>query len=289
MSERLSPTDALAAAGGPLTLPEIERAHTILAAKVVCTPSVPWVGSDLLCALHAGTRVTAKLELFQKTGSFKARGALLNVLGLTDEQRARGITAISAGNHAIAAAYAASEAGVSAKVVMIATANPRRVELAKRYGAEVVMAENAHAGFALVDQIAADEGRTLIHPFEGRTTAMGTATLGLELMRQVPGLDAVIVPIGGGGLCAGVSSAVKAINPACRVFGFFPQIRRLDELPQGTISGQRDGKPVKRHQQCMQRQTGQTAARHGDRAEPHRRHITRDQIDDAKPPQRLGP
>lgn len=223
MSATLSPADALAAAGGPLTLPEIERAHTILADKVVCTPSVSWVGSDLLSALAPGTRVTAKLELFQKTGSFKARGALLNVLGLSDEQRARGITAISAGNHAIAAAYAASEAGVSAKVVMIATANPRRVELAKRYGAEVVMAEDAHAGFELVDRIAADEGRALIHPFEGRTTAMGTATLGLELMRQVPDLDAVIVPIGGGGLCAGVSSAVKAINPACRVFGVEPE------------------------------------------------------------------
>lgn len=239
MSTSVSPTDALAAAGGPLTLAEIERAHALLSDRVVRTPSVPWVGSDLASMLAPGTRVTAKLELLQKTGSFKARGALLNVLGLGPEQRAHGITAISAGNHAVAAAYAAAEAGVSAKVVMIATANPRRVELAKRYGAEVVFAENAHVGFALVEKIAHDEGRTLIHPFEGRTTAMGTSTLGFEFMSQVPGLDAVIVPIGGGGLCAGVSSAVKAMNPGCLVLGVEPE--GADSMTRSFATGEPQG------------------------------------------------
>ena len=118
---------------------------------------------------------------------------------------------------------------------MIATANPRRVELARHYGAEIVMAPNAHAGFELVDAIAAREGRTLIHPFEGRTTALGTATLGLEFLRQVPDLEAVIVPIGGGGLCAGVSSAVKALNSDCLVFGVEPE--GADSMTRSFVAG----------------------------------------------------
>jgi threonine dehydratase len=105
---------------------------------------------------------------------------------------------------------------------MIATANPLRVALCRSYGAEIVFAPDAHAGFATVERIAAEEGRTFIHPFEGRTTALGTATLGLELCEQVAELEAVIVPIGGGGLCAGVASAVKLLAPGCEVIGVEP-------------------------------------------------------------------
>ena len=118
--------------------------------------------------------------------------------------------------------FAAAAAGVSAKVVMIASANPLRVALCRSHGAEIVFAPDAHAGFAMVERIAAEEGRTFIHPFEGRTTALGTATLGLELCEQLPGLQAVIVPIGGGGLCAGVASAVKLLAPQCEVIGVEP-------------------------------------------------------------------
>jgi threonine dehydratase len=107
--------------------------------------------------------------------------------------------------------------------VMFASANPFRVELCRSFGAEVVFAENAHAGFELAARLAEQEGRTLIHPFEGRTTAFGTATVGLELCEQIPGLDAVIVPIGGGGLCAGIASAVKLLAPRCEVFGVEPE------------------------------------------------------------------
>ena len=205
-----------------LTIEEIRAAAGSLHGRIVRTPTIEWVGSDVAAMLAPGTRVAAKLELLQRTGSFKARGALLNVLALDDAQRSHGITAISAGNHAVAAAYAASQVGVSAKVVMIATANPRRVELTRRYGAEIVFAENAHIGFELVDAIARDEGRTLIHPFEGRNTFLGTATVGMELLDDEPSLDAVIVPIGGGGLCAGIASAVKAMKPSCDVFGVEP-------------------------------------------------------------------
>lgn len=169
-----------------------------------------------------GTRVVLKLELMQRTGSFKPRGALLNMLRLSRDELARGVCAISAGNHAIATAYAASVVGTHAKVVMIASANPFRVAQCRAWGAEVEFAADAHAGFQRVEELQIAEARPLIHPFEGLLTATGTATLGLEFMEQVPDLDAVIVPIGGGGLCAGVAAAVKLMNPDCQVFGVEP-------------------------------------------------------------------
>jgi len=205
-----------------LTLSEIRAAADALHGKVVRTPTHVLVNPEIE-ALLPSTQIVLKLELFQRTGTFKARGAMLNVMALSGEQRQRGVTAISAGNHAIAVAFAAASAGISARVVMIGTANPLRVELCRAYGADIIFAADAHVGFALVKQVERDEGRTLIHPFEGRLTALGTATVGLELMEQVPDLDAVIVPIGGGGLCAGVASCVKLLAPSCQVFGVEPE------------------------------------------------------------------
>lgn len=205
-----------------LKLPEIRTAAQTLAGRIVLTPTLQLRGPEI-DALGPPTQVFLKLELFQLTGTFKARGALLNMLGLSAEQRHRGVTAISAGNHAIAVAFAAASVGTSAKVVMFASANPLRVELCRAYGAEIVFAPDAHAGFELVKRVEQEEGRTLIHPFEGRTTALGTATVGLEFVEQVDGLDAVIVPIGGGGLCAGIASAVKLLAPSCQVFGVEPE------------------------------------------------------------------
>lgn len=207
----------------PLALDEIRLAAGRLADHVVRTPVHRLQTPEVEQALGTSTEAWLKLELFQRTGTFKARGALLNVLALSEEARKRGVTAVSAGNHAAAVAFAAATAGVSAKVVMFASANPLRVELCRSFGAEVVFAENAHAGFELAARLAEQEGRTLIHPFEGRTTALGTATVGLELCEQIPGLDAVIVPIGGGGLCAGIASAVKLLAPRCEVFGVEPE------------------------------------------------------------------
>ena len=207
----------------PLTLADIDAAAAALGDRVVVTPTVPCDGPELAARLGAGTSVVLKLELFQRTGSFKARGALLNVLALDEEGRRRGVTAISAGNHAVAVAWAARTAGTHAKVVMIASANPYRVELTRRYGAEVVFAPTAHEGFAQVDEVVRTEGRTLIHPYDGRLTALGTAGVGRELMMQAPGLEAVVVPVGGGGLLAGISSAVKLLDPRCEVYGVEPQ------------------------------------------------------------------
>lgn len=205
-----------------LSLREIAQASRELAMRIVRTPVHVLGGPQIEAIVGSDTRVFAKLELLQHTGTFKARGALLNALALSAEEKRRGVTAISAGNHAIAVAFAAREVGTHAKVVMIASANPLRIELCKAFGAQIELAPDAHAGFARVQEIAAD-GLTLIHPFEGRTTALGTATLGAELCEQVPDLDAVIVPIGGGGLCAGVASAVKLLQPSCEVIGVEPE------------------------------------------------------------------
>jgi threonine dehydratase len=207
----------------PLTIDEIRSAAQALLGRIRSTPVELLHGPEVEHEFGAQTRAYLKLELFQLTGTFKARAALLNAMQLSPQQRERGVTAISAGNHAIAVAFAAKEIDTSAKVVMIATANPLRIARAEAYGATVELAADAHSGFARVQELAQAEARTLIHPFEGRTTALGTATLGLELCDQLPQLDAVIVPIGGGGLCAGVASAVKLLNPACAIYGVEPE------------------------------------------------------------------
>jgi threonine dehydratase len=205
-----------------LSIEDITTARRELDQRIVTTPVQEWQSPAVAERIGAGTRVFLKLELFQRSGSFKARAALLNMLRLTAAQRERGVTAISAGNHAIAVAYAAQTLGVRAKVVMIKTANPFRVALCRKFGGEIEFAADAHAGFKRVAEIELEESRALIHPFEGLGTATGTATLGLELCQQVADLDAVIVPIGGGGLCAGVASAVKLLQPRCEVFGVEP-------------------------------------------------------------------
>ena len=206
-----------------LTIAEVRTAARDLADHVVTTPVHRLRTGELADALGDATDVWLKLELFQHTGTFKARGALLNVLNLSEQERQRGVIAVSAGNHAAAVAFAAATVGISAKVVMFASANRMRVELCRSLGADIVFAATAHAGFELATRLAEQEGRTLVHPFEGRITARGTATVGLETCEQIPGLQAVIVPIGGGGLCAGIASAVKLLEPGCEVFGVEPE------------------------------------------------------------------
>ncbi len=166
--------------------------------------------------------IHAKLEFLQRTGTFKPRGALSVMLGLDSQQKEAGVTAVSAGNHAIATAFAARAVGTSAKVVMIMNANPLRVERCRDFGAEVVLADDVHSAFDVAEEIQNKEGRFFVHPFEGSDVVLGTATVGLEICEQVPDLDAVIVPIGGGGLCAGISSAVKQLKPRCKVIGVEP-------------------------------------------------------------------
>lgn len=169
-----------------------------------------------------GAEIIGKLEFLQQTGTFKPRGALSTILSLEEPQLRAGITAVSAGNHAIAAAFAARAVGTTAKVVMIETANPSRIEACRHFGAQIVLADDVHVAFEIAEEIQEEEGRYFVHPFEGPRVALGTATLGLEICEQVGGFDAIVVPVGGGGLCAGVSSAVRQLNPGCTIFGVEP-------------------------------------------------------------------
>ncbi len=186
------------------------------------TPTRPWVPDRGVARVPDGARLFLKLELFQRTGSYKVRGALNHVVSADARALERGVTAVSAGNHAIAVAYAARALGTSAHVVMLASANPARVERCRSYGAEIEFTPDGSAGFERVREIERDEGRLFIHPFEGEQTILGTSTVGLELVQQVPGLDAVVVPIGGGGLISGVASIVKQVQPECAVYGVEP-------------------------------------------------------------------
>lgn len=193
-----------------------------IAPHVIRTPALPYYGQ--MAQQHFGDiELTLKMELFQRTGSFKARGAINTIMQLDDQQRSKGVTAFSAGNHAIATAYAAKALKTSAKVVMPKTANPYRVECCKNLGADVVLGNNISELMDIVATLQQQEGRTMVHPFEGSDTFAGTATVGLELCEDVAELDAVIVPVGGGGLIAGIAAAVKQINPKCQVFGVEPQ------------------------------------------------------------------
>ncbi|MDZ7643703.1 MAG: threonine/serine dehydratase [Woeseiaceae bacterium] len=185
---------------------------------------MPWTPVARLPALEdrVGGPVYGKLEFLQRTSTFKPRGALAVLLSLDAGQRDAGVTAVSAGNHAIAVAFAARETGTSAKVVMLKRASPLRVARCREFGAEVELVDDVHAAFERAETIRRDEGRYLVHPFEGELTSLGTATLGIELCEQLDDFDAVVVPIGGGGLCSGVAAAVRQLRPSARIFGVEP-------------------------------------------------------------------
>lgn len=205
------------------TLDEIRQARRQLGDRIRHTPTWAWSEGPGQLGLGPGSEVLLKLELFQHAGSFKSRAALLHADALDDAQRARGMTTVSAGNHARALAYAAAAASTTAKVVMPRSANPARIAACRALGAAIVLVDDVHQAFEVVRRIELEEGRTFVHPFEGKTTALGTATVGLEMIEDAGPLDAVVVPIGGGGLCAGVAVAVKAACPSCRVYGVEPE------------------------------------------------------------------
>src|SRR5262245_7489339 len=183
---------------------------------------MPWQSATLARLLGDEAELHLKLELLQKTGTFKARGALTWALSLTPEQKARGITAVSAGNHAIAAAFAAKAVKAPAKIVVLKTANPLRLAMARDLGAEILIAENGPEGFAIADTLVKKEGLTFINPFDGPNVARGTGTLGAEIADDVPGLDAVVVAVGGGGLASGMARAIKLLQPNCKIYGVEP-------------------------------------------------------------------
>lgn len=209
------------------TLDAIRANRARLSGYVVTTPVRRLEDEALDRAVGATTEVWLKEELFQRTGSFKPRGALSVMLDLDAAALARGVTGVSAGNHAISLGYSARRLGTTAKVVMPRTANAFRVQLCRELSVEVELVDNVHQAFARVDEIVAAEGRTFVHPFEGPKTVLGTASVGLEFVEQVRAagtqLDAVIVAAGGGGLSAGVACAVKQLSSATRVVVVEPE------------------------------------------------------------------
>jgi len=164
-----------------------------------------------------GAPVFLKAECLQKTGSFKARGALNKVLSLSESERARGIITVSAGNHAAAVAWAAGSVGAPCAVVMPADAPRSKTEAVRGYGAEVI----AHPDRAtLFDRLRAEQearGMVFVHPFDDPVVLTGAGTAGLEIVDALPDVDVVLVPVGGGGLFGGVTSAVLGRRPAARV------------------------------------------------------------------------
>ena len=214
----------------PFTFPTIDaiRANRARLDDLIVTTPIRLLADDAVAAaVGASTRVWLKEELFQRTGSFKPRGALSVMLDLDAAALARGVTGVSAGNHAISLGYCARKLGSSAKVVMPKSANPYRVQMCRDLGVDVELVDNVHDAFDRVKEIEATEGRTFVHPYEGPKTALGTASVGLEFIDQTRAagvtLDAVIVAAGGGGLTGGVASAVKQMSPATAVYVVEPE------------------------------------------------------------------
>ncbi|MFJ4277289.1 threonine/serine dehydratase [Streptomyces massasporeus] len=193
---------------------EIEAAAERIAGHVVRTPTVDSPGLSALL----GAPVTAKLELLQRTGSFKSRGATAKLLSLGEAERAAGVVAVSGGNHGIALAVMAAALDVKATVVMPRSAPARAVEIAEATGASVRLTDDMDGAFGLMTRLQ-QEGLTLVHPFDDPVVIAGQGTVGLEFAADAGELTDVLVSIGGGGLITGVAAALRARRPGVRVWG----------------------------------------------------------------------
>jgi len=203
----------------PLTLDRLRAARARIADSVHRTPLLR---SSTLSEM-AGTPVYLKCENLQKTGAFKVRGALHRLLRLSDEDRVRGVSTISAGNHAQAVAWAASAAGVSSLVVMPEHASPTKVRASREYGAEVILHGDAAAAFVRVRELTEERSLTFVHPFDDEELVAGHASCGLEILEDLPDVGAIVVPVGGGGLSSAIAAAVAASGSEADVWGVEPQ------------------------------------------------------------------
>ncbi|MBC7271607.1 MAG: threonine/serine dehydratase [Streptomyces sp.] len=195
-------------------IPEIEAAAERIAGHVVRTPTLASPGLSALL----GVPVITKLELLQRTGSFKSRGATARLLSLSEAERAAGVVAVSGGNHGIALAVMAAALDVKATVVMPRSAPARSVGIARDAGASVRLTDGMDEAFELVGRLR-DEGLTLVHPFDDPVVIAGQGTVGLEFAEDADEVTDVLVSIGGGGLIAGVAAALRARRPGVRVWG----------------------------------------------------------------------
>lgn len=188
----------------------------------------PCAHSQMLSSI-TGQQVYLKLENLQMTGSFKERGALNRIALLTPEQEKRGVVAASAGNHAQGVAYHATKRGIRALIVMPLATPLVKVTATRGFGAEVVLhGANYDEAYEEARRICSAEDMTFIHPFDDPSVMAGQGTIALEMMEQIPGLEAVVVPIGGGGLIGGIACAIKETNPGIKVVGV--QTSRLPSM-----------------------------------------------------------
>jgi threonine dehydratase len=204
------------AAALPLGLEVFERAYEHVSPHIHRTPMLT---SATLSAL-SGFDIRLKAELFQRTGSYKIRGPLHKFMTLSGEERARGVVCSSAGNHAQGVALAARIHGIHAVVVMAANATPSKVAATRAYGAEVVLHGSIwDEANDKARELVRERGLTYVHPFDDLDLIAGQGTVGLEIVRDWPDVDVIVVPIGGGGLISGIAMAAKALKPPVRIVG----------------------------------------------------------------------
>jgi threonine dehydratase len=217
-----------------IPLSRIQAAAARLAGKVHRTPLL----SAAALGARAGAHLYLKCENFQKTGSFKPRGALNKVLSLSPEERGRGLVTVSAGNHAQAVAWAARIAGAACTVVMPTAAPVSKIEATRDYGAEIVLHEDRATLFDKLAEVRDSRGLSFVHPFDDPQVVAGAGTTGLEILEDLPEVDVILVPVGGGGIISGIASAAKQILPSVKVVGV-----ELAEGP-GLAPALAAGKPV---------------------------------------------
>lgn len=216
-----------------VSLEEIRRADERIRPYIYLSPCQR---SADLSAL-TGQQVYLKLDNLQRTGAFKERGALNKILTLTEEEKARGVIAASAGNHGQAVAYHATERGIRALIVMPLMTPLVKIAATQQFGARVILhGANYDEAYAEAMRLCKEEKLTFLHPFDDVAVINGQGTIGLELLDQVPGLEAVVVPIGGGGLISGVACALKQTNPNIRVIGV--QTERLPSMLRAAEKGE---------------------------------------------------
>jgi len=201
-----------------LTIDDVVAAQQIIAGRLHRTPLI---GSAALSA-RMGAPLFLKLESWQKTGSFKPRGVLNKIAALSQAERDRGLITASAGNHAQALAWAAGIAGIACTVVMPETAPAAKLAATKGYGGTVVLEPSTLTVFARAQALAAEHGYTFIPPFDDPAIVAGQGTVGLEILEDLPDVGTVVVPIGGGGLIAGIALAIKSRRPNARIIGVEP-------------------------------------------------------------------
>jgi len=196
---------------------DITGAQRVIAGLLHRTP----VAGSTYLGEQAGVRLIFKLELFQKTGSFKPRGVLNKLHHLSPEARQKGVITLSSGNHAQALAWGAAQSGISATVVMPADSTRSKVDAARKYGGEVIQTEDNLLETCLTIQ--KERNLTLVHPFDDPLIIAGQGTVGAEILEDVPDVDVVIAGVGGGGLISGVAAAIKSEKPEVKVIGVEPE------------------------------------------------------------------